>query len=430
MATDKSSPSSPENNLTLQEAWTRFGSYDINSMKARKRFVRQRKLILALTVASTTLAISYSVVERRLGTPTGPFFVPWLTQQMAMDIFHGLVVIAPILLTIMTAGAIRFNQGISWIMLRTSAEAIKKELFCYRMKVADYSNANTKTESRDMRLARKIKLISKRLMETQVNQTGLEAYKGPLPPAYGTDQADDGFSDLIPEQYLKWRVENQFNYYQKKSYLLSKELQHFQWLVYILGGLGTLLAAFGFDVWIAVSSALAAAFTGFLEFKRVETNVIACNLSAADLYDIRIWWNAMSPNAQAQQENIELLVASTERVLQTENAGWLQEMREALAEIYREKKEPDEEKVEHEDVTDRIFDAIPESGDLEEVAESGSPTKPVETATEKKQPTQPEANAAIGMLAEHPLKQSNSSEDQSDSSENPELLEQPEPLIY
>ncbi len=385
MSTEQASASPPEQNLTLQEAWTRFSSYDINSVKARKRFVRQRKLILALTVASTTLAVGYSVVERHLGK-SDALLTPWLTQEMAMKIFHALVVIAPIVLSVMTAGAIRFNQGISWIMLRTSAEAIKKEIFCYRMKVADYNDTTTKAENRDIRLARKIKLISKRLMETQVNQTGLEAYKGPLPPPFGTDKEDDGFSDLTTDQYLKWRVENQFTYYQKKAYLLSKELQHFQWLVYILGGLGTLLAAFGFDVWIAVSSALAAAFASFLEFKRVETNVIACNLSAADLYDIRIWWNALSPATQSQQENVELLVASTERVLQTENAGWLQEMREALAEIYREKKEPGVES-EHEkpdrpdDVTDRIFDVT---------LTSESVTTTVETLTSKTTERSPE----------------------------------------
>jgi hypothetical protein len=353
-------PSSPaERNVTLEEAWTRFGKYDLNAVKARKRFVRQRKLILGLTVAATTLAVAYSVTERHLKAENFPFSA-WVSYENALHIFHAFVVIAPIALSILIAGSIRFNQGISWIMLRTSAEAIKKEIFCYRMRVADYSDENTKKVSRDMILARKLKMISKRLMETQVNQIGLEHYKGVLPPAFGTDKQDDGFSDLNSEDYIRWRVENQFNYYQKKAFLLGKELQQFQWLVFILGGLGTLLAAFGFDVWIAVSSAFAAAFTGFLEFKRVETNVIACNLSAADLYDIRIWWHALSPTARTQQANIETLVSSTEAVLQTENAGWLQEMREALAEIYREKKEaggeiPNEEEEHRPDIVDRIF---------------------------------------------------------------------------
>ncbi len=90
---------------------------------------------------------------------------------------------------------------------------------------------------------------------------------------------------------------------------------------------------------IAVSNALAAAFTSYLEFKRVDTNVVACNMSAADLYDIRVWWHSLSPEARKLQTNVEILVSSTEAVLQTENSGWLQEMREALSEIYGEKKD-------------------------------------------------------------------------------------------
>jgi hypothetical protein len=96
------------------------------------------------------------------------------------------------------------------------------------------------------------------------------------------------------------------------------------------------LAAFGFEIWIAVSSAVATAFASFLEFKRVETNLIAYNTAAADLYDIRAWWRALPETAKAQQSNIETLVNSTESVIQSENAGWVQEMRDALAEIYAE----------------------------------------------------------------------------------------------
>jgi hypothetical protein len=144
---------------------------------------------------------------------------------------------------------------------------------------------------------------------------------------------------LTAEEYLAFRVEDQFNYYQKKAARLGKGLRRFQLTIFFLSAVGTLLAGLGFDVWIAVSSSLAAAVTAYLEFRRVETNVISCNISAADLYDIRIWWHALSPDTRTQKGSIETLVISTEAVLQVENAGWLQEMREALAEIYGDKKD-------------------------------------------------------------------------------------------
>jgi SMODS and SLOG-associating 2TM effector domain 1/Protein of unknown function (DUF4231) len=328
-------------NPALEDAWQRFGKYDKNATIAQKRFIYQRKLILTLGVAATTIAVLYSEIENYVNTD--PAWIPvWVNQALALELLHIFVVVIPIVSGVLAAGTVKFNMGISWVMLRSSAEALKKEIYRYRTQVDEYSPARTQTESRDVELARKVKIISKRLMETQVNQTGLEPYKGDLPPLYGTADGDDGFSDLTADQYVSYRIEDQFSYYQRKAVRLSQELQQFQWFVYILGGVGTLLAAFGFDVWIAISSAMAAAFAGFLEFKRVETNVVSCNMAAADLYDIRVWWRALSDNAKAHQGNIETLVSSTESVIQSENAGWVQEMRDALADIYGDQEQEEE----------------------------------------------------------------------------------------
>lgn len=326
-------------NPTLEDAWQSFAKYDKNAVKAQKRFILQQKLILGLGVTATTLAVAYSTLDRIAETGEGGWLQP-LANEPLLQVMHGCVIIIPIVLSVLIAGSVKFNMGISWVMLRSSAEALKKEIFRYRLRVGEYYQEDGNPDSRDVHLARKVKQISKRLMETQVNQTGLEPYNGKLPP-YAAE-GDDGFSDLIPDNYVECRVEDQFNYYQKKALRLSRELQRFQWLVYILGGIGTSLAAFGFDVWIAVSSALATAFASFLEFKRVETNLVSCNMAASDIYDIRTWWRALSPPAKAQQSNIEILVGSTEAVIQSENLGWVQEMRDALSEIYGEKTESEQ----------------------------------------------------------------------------------------
>jgi hypothetical protein len=334
-------PKDPSRNPTLEDAWQCFAKYDKNAVKAQKRFILQQKLILGLGVAATTLAVAYSTLDRIAETGNGGWLQP-LANERLLQIMHGCVIVIPIVLSVLIAGSVKFNMGISWVMLRSSAEALKKEIFRYRLRVGEYfqeegGNSDPRRDSRDVHMARKVKQVSKRLMETQVNQTGLEPYKGQLPP-YAAE-GDDGFSDLTPDEYVAYRVEDQFNYYQKKALRLSRELQRFQWLVYILGGVGTSLAAFGFDVWIAVSSALATSFASFLEFKRVETNLVSCNMAASDIYDIRTWWRALSDSARRQQANIEILVSSTEAVIQSENLGWVQEMRDALSEIYGDKTE-------------------------------------------------------------------------------------------
>lgn len=346
MTSELPTASAPPHSSTLEDTWIRFHNYDKNAVRAQKHFTNQRKLILGLAVAAAFMAVTYSLLEGNQAAIT-PYLAiaglpqsanQWL-QENFLGVFHGIVVLIPIMSAGLTAFALKFNLGVNWVMLRSSAEALKKEIYLYRTQVGDYSSAQSQIESRDVRLARKVKIISRRLMETQVNQTILEPYQKASPPELATSESDDGFSDLTPDQYIAYRVEDQFSYYQAKAVRFGREFQRFQLLVIVLGGIGTALAAFGLDIWITVSSAAATAFASYLEFKRVETTVVSCNTAAADLYDIRAWWRALPEAAKAHQQNIETLVKSTEDVIQSENAGWVQEMREALSEIYGDKKD-------------------------------------------------------------------------------------------
>jgi hypothetical protein len=86
-----------------------------------------------------------------------------------------------------------------------------------------------------------------------------------------------------------------------------------------------------------VTIALVGALTTFLEFKRVETTLTAYNQAATDLDSIRTWWHALldeDKKDERKQENFEKLVKNTEAVIQSEHAGWVQEMRDSLAELY------------------------------------------------------------------------------------------------
>jgi hypothetical protein len=325
---------------TLEDAWRRFAVYDQNAIPAQKRFLRLRKWILALGVVATVLALVHSTLE--------PIEIPWVVQ---VNFYLNFLVIAtPILVSLLLAGSVKFERGVSWVLLRNSAEAIKKEIYRYRARVEIYSQKKQEKkdeieEPREVKLARKVKRVGERLMKTQVNRSGLTPYEGTLPPQYGASRDDDGFSDLEPEKYLAWRLEDQLNWYQKKALVLDKQLQRLQWLIYILGGVGTFLAAVGLEIWIAVTIALMGALTTFLEFKRVETTLTAYNQAATDLDSIRTWWRALpdeDKKGEKKQENFEKLVKNTEAVIQSEHAGWVQEMRDALAELYGEAEASDE----------------------------------------------------------------------------------------
>ncbi len=323
---------SPGPNPTLKRAWERQRTYSKNAIAAQKRFFLLRIGILVLSVLATLLAVLHSELVDVLGD-----------SHQTVKVIHYVLLLVPIALSVLLAGAVKFDKGGNWILLRGSAEAIKREIYCYRAQVGEYSD-NT---SRDAKLARKVKVISQRLKGTTVHHTSFSPYEGEVSrrkrSSLSKDKKrqeaqqhhqDDKFSDLTPENYLVWRVEDQFKWYRKRTRKLDIQLHGYQWGVYILGGVGSFLVALGQDTSVAVTTALAAAFSSFLELKRVETTLIAYNQAADDLYDISTWWHGLS--GQEKLEKFELLVISTERTIQSENVGWVQEMNDALAELYGE----------------------------------------------------------------------------------------------
>ncbi len=384
MAPSTDAKSSPTRNPTLEDAWQRFGDYDKNAVIAQKSFMWQRKWSIILGFAATTVAVMYLVLQTALAFPNegliqflGRFINDDPTEAIRwiMGILEFVIVLIPIMVSVLLAVSVKFGMGVNWIMLRSGAESLKKEIYRYRIQVDIYSPDQCQSESRNIKLARKIKIVGQRVMETQVNQFGLTRYTGELPPPYGAakDKGDDGFSDLTPDQYLAWRLEDQFDYYRRKAERLNKECAQFQWTIYTLGGVGTLLAATGFEVWVAVSSALASAIASFFEFKRVETNLTSCNQASSDLYDIRAWWRALPASAKAQSANLETLVKSTETVIQSENAGWVQEMRDALAEIYGDQEQTEAEDEQEVVESNLSLNAFMESESTENVV--GEPTE-------------------------------------------------------
>jgi hypothetical protein len=264
------------------------------------------------------------------------------------SIFHGwvnfalefVVILAPILVSILLAGTVKFGRGVNWILLRASAETIKQEIYLYRTQVGNYRDSTI----RDINFAKEIQAINERLMKTQVNQAGLawnaikvndhQSLRTTIQAAIAA-QDKDPFSTLTAEQYLDYRLIDQLTWYRKKTLILDKKWQQLQWLIYILGGVGTFLAAMKLDVWITISNAIAASILSFLEFRRLDSTLIGYNQTATNLENILWWWYALTDEARTEPKNIEKLVESSERVIRSETTGWVQEMKDAMADLYK-----------------------------------------------------------------------------------------------
>jgi len=263
------------------------------------------------------------------------FFVQLLADsdnQSVADFTGGLItflqwviVALPIIITFLIGILSHFSHGKKWIALRSSAENIKSEIFRYRTKTGIYSD-----KDRETKMADKVREFNNHLMQTAVKLSALKNYTGPLPPQDSTADNDDGFTTLSPERYLNMRLEDQLSYYQTKTSKLERQWFYLQWGIYGLGGVGTLLAARGFELWIALTTGLVAALTAYLGYQKVEERLEKYTQASIDLTNILNWWSALSASEQANQENIDQLISNTETALGSEFNEWIKQMEKTM----------------------------------------------------------------------------------------------------
>jgi hypothetical protein len=409
----------------LKMAWERFAVYDLNALRQQKSFNRLQLSILSLGVITTFLALTQTWYKNYL-INSDLLYKDYIINFNLSNMFYIIILVLPIIISILVAAANRFKAGNKWVLLRASAEAIKRRIYCYRtrteilsdqhylfswkkvpgdddmnlknflrkelgiewaenakitasndgkslhiskdnefaditldeckenamLKISDGRSYNLRVReeseelkvyhqnaSRETILTSRIEDISRKLMQTDVNLSALNPYKGQIPPKmYGAASNDNGFSCLTPDEYLKIRLGDQLSYYQLKTNKLEKQLKFLQLSIYIFGGIGTFLAAMNWQLWIALTTTLVGTFTTYIEYQMVENTLMKYNQAATDLANIKGWWISLPTKEKEDQKNIDKLVEHTERILQTELTGWVQQMEDALIEL-REKEE-------------------------------------------------------------------------------------------
>jgi hypothetical protein len=360
----------------LLQSWGHFADYDLNANLQQKQFQRLQLAIIVIGVLGTALALIKQVghpTDLETGLRNWWLYRPWpwtvrTDQWVGWWLIYYVLLVIPIVLTVLITAANRFKQGNKWLLLRASAEAIKREIYRYRARAGDYkqvpiapavtsplqpgqpaspettvpSGTEVSTAPQvppptpEQVLAQRVEDITRRAMRTEVNVSALKPYdrdKG-LPPYMGAVlAADNGFSVLTPNRYVQVRLSDQLNYYRSRAIKHERKLKVIQWAIFLIGGLGTLLAAINQQVWIALTTAIATALATYLSYQQTESTLTKYNQAATDLANVKAWWTALPPEEQAKQTNIDALVDHTEQVLQSELDGWVQQMQNALAEL-------------------------------------------------------------------------------------------------
>jgi hypothetical protein len=321
---------------TIEQAWKIFGTYDAAASRQQRQFRRIQFWVLLLGVLATFLALTKKTLEGFDNLPAYYTLIDW-------NLYY-IILVIPIIITALAAAANEFSAGKKWILLRASAESIKKEIYRYRAKAEVYSDQETKTLSREQKLQQRINTISANLMNGEAKLAAIKDYRGPLPPPYGAHPEDDGLTLLTPERYLPLRLEDQYNFYKSRTIKLERKLQRLQWLIYLIGGAGTLLVALGLELWIALTTALVTAFTTYLEYQQVENTLMRYNKTATDLNRIMVWWEALSVEEQADPKNVSRLVGRTEAAIYSEHAAWVHEMQDVIDELMAQQGQQEDDK--------------------------------------------------------------------------------------
>jgi hypothetical protein len=239
-------------------------------------------------------------------------------------------------LTLLITAANRFKHGNQWMMLRASAEAIKREIYRYRTRTTSYGGWAPDQPSPEQQLSRRVQDITQAAMETEANLSTLESYdkkKGFPPYMKAAEGGDDGFKRLTPDRYIEVRLQDQVNYFNRVAVKLGWRIAILQWAVWLIGAVGTYLALVGQQIWVAVMTSMAAALTSYLCYKLSEDKLMKFNQARTELVNVRAWWNALSPNDQANQENVNTLVERTEQVVKSKLDNWVQLKQNVMEEV-------------------------------------------------------------------------------------------------
>jgi SMODS and SLOG-associating 2TM effector domain 1 len=96
-----------------------------------------------------------------------------------------------------------------------------------------------------------------------------------------------------------------------------------------------LLAAIQLELWLPLATALGAAFALYLEYMQVANTLSRYNQTATSLEDVKQWWMAEPESEKQQPESFSKLVEATEKILESEQESWVQNMHNALDKLYK-----------------------------------------------------------------------------------------------
>jgi tetratricopeptide (TPR) repeat protein len=302
---------------TLETAWQRYAQLATNASSIWRQYLRLRGFSVALTIVATLLAILSIWIDDSIVAPP------------IAEIFRACLILVPLVNAVILVFANKLQQGQHWQILSTGAQEIKKEIFLYRTLLQGQA-------TRHQWLSDRIIAIQRRVIEAVGEGIALNPYTGNVPPDDSPEgqNGDPAFSDLLADDYLRYRLEAQLRWYSQECERLSATRTRLQIGIFALTGLSAFIAGWGriLEVWVAFSLALGTALTVWLEVSRIDERVSNYNQLILELNLIRDRWQSLSLQEQTAEEFFKLVMA-TEKVLWSLHNKQIAQMHQAVADL-------------------------------------------------------------------------------------------------
>ncbi|KAK3242144.1 hypothetical protein CYMTET_48144 [Cymbomonas tetramitiformis] len=344
--------------IQLAAAWKLYHLFHHNANMQRwvTYSLTNLLLLLNLSAALVVLIKTQLLIEDRI-----------TDNDKTGTAFYYIIICIPIITGMVQAMINHFSPKSKWLMLRVCSERVKAEIFKYRMHVAEYSglrsqNKNTKTETRHVILAQQLEAISQQVYTSEVAVGALHKPDPKSVRGYmvkmkektfsgGVDGSpgDDGLSRMHAEDYLRFRINDEIDYYTSKIPTLEHSVNTLQVAMYFLSAAGAILGTMGhvWQLWVSITVVLTSALSTIYEGRQLHAKLEKSNRALCTLVNIKNWWKSLSLIGQASPMNIRQLVTDTEELVEEELSTFIKLAREGA------NKEDSEDSKEEEGNTDQ-----------------------------------------------------------------------------
>ncbi len=299
----------------LQIAWTRYAHLASTARKRTATFYSIRRWILALGVIATLFAIL-----------TETFFSD--STSLLGLVLKVVFVATPVLASVLAAFSSKFYANGHWLVYRSGAEEIKKEIYIYRTILQQNLQARKYLEKR-------LGEIQRSLYQTLSGEFAYEPYNGPIPPNYNPEDphSDPGYNDLTGEEYFKYRVEEQLDWHNRSILRHKRERRQMTLFILFAGGLGSVFAAWGgpLSIWVAFTAAITSALIGWQELRNLDKSIGNYSKVVMELTILYDHWINLEPEERTTPEFYKM-VRACENILWSQNQEYIKSMQEALKE--------------------------------------------------------------------------------------------------